>query len=117
MKHENHLPKSWIRKAWSTHSVLTSNETNADDCVKQMPWDCLSTYTSAFIYIGFVVGMFVFGLVRAWSLYAVGVRSSKALHNRMYHSVVRAPIRFHDTNPKGNYGLNFLLSINFFSGY
>ena len=56
---------------------------------------------SAYIYIGFLVLMFLFGLVRAWSLYAVGVRSGKTLHNRMYNAVVRAPIRFHDTNPKG----------------
>lgn len=72
-------------------------------CNKTMPWDCLTTSTSAYIYMGFLVLMFLVGLIRAWSLYAVGVRSSKTLHDNLYQAVVRAPIRFHDTNPKGEW--------------
>ena len=88
--------------AYSQHSNATHFPNGTYECVKTMPWDCLTSNTSAYIYIGLVSGMFLCGLIRCWSLYAVGVRSSKTLHDRLYQAVVRAPIRFHDTNSKGS---------------
>ena len=83
----------------SKNNNVTHYSNESYPCIKTVPWDCLSTYTSAYIYIGFIMCMLLFGLVRTWSLYTVGVRSAKTLHDRLYDAVVRAPIRFHDTNP------------------
>ena len=77
------------------------NGNNSFHCNKTVPWDCLPSSTSAYIYMAFLGLAFLFGLIRSWTLFTLGVRSSKSLHNNLYKAVVRAPIRFHDTNTKG----------------
>lgn len=62
----------------------------------------MDTYTSIAIYLSITVITFIFGLIRTWSFYKVAKNSSMALHKDMYKSVIRAPVLFFNTNPKGN---------------
>ena len=86
-------------------------------CNKTVPWDCLQARTSAYIYISFLGLMFLFGLLRSWTLFTIGVRCSKSFHEKLYSAVVRAPIRFHDTNPKGTYSFALLMFSMFYYIY
>lgn len=61
------------------------------------------------IYIALIISMIVLGLIRCWLYFTIVVNSAKALHNKLYHSVVRAPIRFFDKTPKGK-----SISVSFF---
>lgn len=40
-------------------------------------------------------------LFRAGVLYALCINASRVLHNRMFNSVLRAPVLFFDSNPSG----------------
>lgn len=53
------------------------------------------------IYGGLIVALIVFNLLRAIVCYAICVTASRVLHNKMFASVLRAPVFFFDTNPIG----------------
>ncbi|KAK2715107.1 hypothetical protein QYM36_009933, partial [Artemia franciscana] len=57
--------------------------------------------TNVLIYTGLIVGLFIFSMTRTVAFFLVCMKSSVNLHNRMFRSVVRAPVRFFDTNPIG----------------
>ena len=67
------------------------------------PWDCLDNETSSYVYMVMLGLMLLVGMVRTWTLSRITMNSSVRLHDRMYAAVVRAPIRFCDTNPKGRH--------------
>ena len=80
--------------------MTTTDTTPTFNCT--LTDDLMATSTSIGVYLGIIGTTLVVGLTRTWSFYKVAMRSSNALHNNMYHSVIRAPIQFFDTNPKGN---------------
>jgi ATP-binding cassette subfamily C (CFTR/MRP) protein 4 len=53
------------------------------------------------IYFALVCGAVIFATVRSVFFFYVCVHSAQVLHNRMFASVLRAPVRFFDTNPIG----------------
>ncbi|XP_019616414.1 PREDICTED: multidrug resistance-associated protein 4-like [Branchiostoma belcheri] len=59
--------------------------------------------TLFYVYIltAFTAGTLVLGLVVTWQLFFLTIQSSKNLHNDMFNAIIRAPIRFFDTNPVG----------------
>ncbi|XP_066266498.1 ATP-binding cassette sub-family C member 4-like [Branchiostoma lanceolatum] len=59
--------------------------------------------THFYIYIltVFTAGTLMLGLVVTWQLFFLAIKSSKNLHNDMFHAIIRAPTRFFDTNPVG----------------
>nr|CAD7452465.1 unnamed protein product [Timema tahoe] len=63
--------------------------------------DLLSTQLFLYIYTGIVVFLIVIAFVRSFTFYTVCMRSSVSLHNDMFNSVIRTPIRFFDVNPSG----------------
>ena len=48
-----------------------------------------------------VSGALLINIFRSLLFYVVIVNASRVLHNRMFGSVLRAPMRFFDTNPSG----------------
>ncbi|XP_061082797.1 multidrug resistance-associated protein 4 [Conger conger] len=53
------------------------------------------------VYTGLTVAIIVFGFLRSLLFFNVLVRSGQALHDRMFQSILRTPIRFFDINPIG----------------
>ncbi|XP_029941779.1 ATP-binding cassette sub-family C member 4 [Salarias fasciatus] len=53
------------------------------------------------IYGGLTAATIVFGFMRNMVLFRVLVKCSEFLHNSMFNSILRAPVRFFDTNPIG----------------
>uniref|UniRef100_A0A8P0P8L4 ATP binding cassette subfamily C member 4 n=1 Tax=Canis lupus familiaris TaxID=9615 RepID=A0A8P0P8L4_CANLF len=53
------------------------------------------------IYSGLTVATVLFGIARSLLMFYVLVNSSQTLHNKMFESILRAPVLFFDTNPIG----------------
>ena len=55
--------------------------------------------TTWYIYSAMVGGVFVLSIIRASLFFAITLRSSERLHQKMVVSVLQAPITFFDTHP------------------
>ncbi|KAM5288773.1 ATP-binding cassette sub-family C member 4 isoform 1-T1 [Ctenodactylus gundi] len=53
------------------------------------------------IYAGLTVATVLFGVARSLLMFYVLVNSSQTLHNRMFESILKAPVLFFDRNPIG----------------
>lgn len=53
------------------------------------------------IYSGLTIVTVIFGIARSLLVFYVLVNSSQALHNRMFESILKAPVLFFDRNPIG----------------
>nr|KAF6372757.1 ATP binding cassette subfamily C member 4 [Pipistrellus kuhlii] len=53
------------------------------------------------IYSGLTVSTVIFGIARSLLVFYVLVNSSQTLHNKMFESILRAPVLFFDRNPIG----------------
>ena len=61
----------------------------------------LSTHQRIRIYSVIVVGAILIVTLRAALSYLICLSASRNLHNKMFKTVLRAPILFFDTNPIG----------------
>lgn len=52
-------------------------------------------------YGGLTAGLTFLNFLRGALLYFICVNASRVLHNRLFASVLRAPILFFDSNPSG----------------
>uniref|UniRef100_A0A4W3I4P1 ATP binding cassette subfamily C member 4 (PEL blood group) n=1 Tax=Callorhinchus milii TaxID=7868 RepID=A0A4W3I4P1_CALMI len=52
-------------------------------------------------FLGLTLAVILFGIVRSLMIFEVLVNSSQELHNRMFNSIIRAPVLFFDQNPIG----------------
>ncbi|XP_016079635.1 PREDICTED: multidrug resistance-associated protein 4 [Miniopterus natalensis] len=53
------------------------------------------------IYSGLTAATVVFGIARSLLVFHVLVKSSQSLHNKMFESILKAPVLFFDRNPVG----------------
>uniref|UniRef100_A0A8C8GYC2 Multidrug resistance-associated protein 4 n=1 Tax=Oncorhynchus tshawytscha TaxID=74940 RepID=A0A8C8GYC2_ONCTS len=53
------------------------------------------------IYAGLTLASVIFGFVRSLLMFNVLVKAAQSLHNRMFISLLRTPVRFFDINPIG----------------
>ena len=60
-----------------------------------------SVLSLAEIYSGLVGAASILSVTRSVLFFYVCVNAARILHNRMFGSVLRAPIRFFDTSPIG----------------
>ncbi|XP_077986963.1 LOW QUALITY PROTEIN: ATP-binding cassette sub-family C member 4-like [Glandiceps talaboti] len=93
-----------------TYSDVTCVENNSPECSSGMTEDTgpygdfisgLERYMFTVILLGIVVITFIIAFYRGFYFFRVVIKSSKNLHNAMFKAVLRAPIRFFDTNPGG----------------
>ena len=90
-------PPSPLWADCSSLNLTLQEETNSS--VRQL---CdLSTDQRVGIYVGTVLGVVLINLTRTIAFVFVCVNASRILHNRMFASILRAPILFFDTNPIG----------------
>ena len=59
------------------------------------------TSFTAGIAFGIAGSSIAFVLLRCALFFYVGIHAAQVLHNRMFAAVLRAPVRFFDTNPIG----------------
>ncbi|GLG99905.1 Probable multidrug resistance-associated protein lethal(2)03659 [Gryllus bimaculatus] len=61
----------------------------------------LETKEFAYVFLGVVGTLFLLALTRSLGFYSVAMRCSERLHAGMFRSIIRARMRFFDTNPSG----------------
>ncbi|XP_069987945.1 ATP-binding cassette sub-family C member 4 isoform X1 [Penaeus vannamei] len=66
-----------------------------------VPEGYLDTITNVYVYAGLTAALFVLSLGRTVLFFVMCMTSSRNLHNRMFQSVIRVPIKFFDTHPVG----------------
>ncbi|NXQ39329.1 MRP4 protein, partial [Catharus fuscescens] len=89
--------QDWWLSYWANHQAnLTTNGYNGT--YKSEPLD-LNFYLG--IYAGLTVATILFGIIRSLLVFQVLVSSGQNLHNRMFQSILKAPVLFFDRNPIG----------------
>ena len=63
--------------------------------------DLQSEMTNVYIYSGLITSLFLSAFFRVICLYLVCLRCSIKLHERIFSNLLRAPMRFFETNPTG----------------
>lgn len=63
--------------------------------------DLLSTELIVQIYGCIIVGVILMTILRSLYFYSLCMRASINLHNTMFHTLLKAPMRFFDSNPIG----------------
>ncbi len=63
--------------------------------------DGFSVTQRILIFFGLTVFAIVTNFARMFVFYTICVNASRVLHNKMFASIMRAPIRLFDTNPTG----------------
>lgn len=59
-----------------------------------------TTFCSA-VFTGLTIAVIVFGFLRNILLFRVLVMCAQCLHNCMFNSILKTPVRFFDVNPIG----------------
>jgi ATP-binding cassette subfamily C (CFTR/MRP) protein 4 len=54
-----------------------------------------------YVYTGIIVGLFVASVVRTLIFFNICMQASVTLHKLMFSGVLRAPMKFFETNPVG----------------
>ncbi|XP_066267631.1 ATP-binding cassette sub-family C member 4-like [Branchiostoma lanceolatum] len=76
----------------------TSMPTNSSTAFPLAPPD---THFYIYVLTAFTAGALFLGVLGNRLLFLISVKSSTNLHNDMFNAIIRAPIRFFDTNPVG----------------
>lgn len=61
----------------------------------------LERNTAIYVYSIVIVGVFIFGYLRAAHFYSIAVRASLNLHDAMFNAIIRSPVDFFGKNPVG----------------
>ncbi|XP_042212324.1 ATP-binding cassette sub-family C member 4-like isoform X2 [Homarus americanus] len=80
---------------------LSGNDSSFSYSSAPVPDGYLDTVTNVYVYAGLTAGLFVLSLGRTILFFVMCMTSSRKLHNRMFQSVIRVPIKFFDTHPIG----------------
>ncbi|KAJ8252922.1 hypothetical protein GJAV_G00207050 [Gymnothorax javanicus] len=92
-----YIMQDWWLAHWSTMQEQL-NVTTTDGVNQTQALD-LNLYLG--VYAGLTVATIIFGFLRSLLFFNVLVLASQTLHNRMFQSILRTPIRFFDVNPIG----------------
>ncbi|XP_035250475.1 multidrug resistance-associated protein 4 [Anguilla anguilla] len=97
----SYILQDWWLAYWSSmqeklNVTATTAQSNGLNQTQQLD---LSLYLG--VYGGLTVATIIFGFLRSLLFFNVLVRSAQSLHNRMFQSILRTPIRFFDVNPIG----------------
>ena len=108
-------------------SFLTITETNVSNVTEEIEeiapfsgewWKEPDTYTGIYVFTILIVCVFIFSMVRTIHYFLMCMISSINLHNRMFQSIIRAPLLFFDQNPVGmnliSFSIKFTKYFNFY---
>ncbi|NWI37959.1 MRP4 protein, partial [Picathartes gymnocephalus] len=93
--------QDWWLSYWANHQEklnLTTNGNNGTNESEHLDLNfCLG------IYAGLTVATILFGIIRSLLVFQVLVNSGQNLHNKMFQSILKAPVLFFDRNPIGKF--------------
>lgn len=72
---------------------------------------CMHALSIFFLISGLTVATILFGIIRSLLVFQVLVNSGQTLHNKMFKSILKAPVLFFDRNPIGKFNCRKTLNI------
>lgn len=88
---------NWTIESNVTYTInVTHGSGSADIVIPEV-----NTDFNIIVFSAIIVGVFLFGILRALMFFKVAVDASQALHNSMFASILRSNIGFFDNNPVG----------------
>ncbi|KAI4466024.1 atp-binding cassette sub-family c [Holotrichia oblita] len=82
-------------------SHTTSNNFSKTNALKYDQDELIDTYFAIYVYAGLIAAMIIFAILRSYLFFRSTSKASKNLHERMFNCLLKAPMRFFDTNPSG----------------
>ncbi|XP_067842586.1 multidrug resistance-associated protein 4 isoform X2 [Heptranchias perlo] len=94
----SYVLQDWWLSYWATsqEQLNTTRVTGQNNSTQQLD---INFYLGT--YAGLTGAVILFGIARSLMFFKVLVNASQKLHNRMFTSIVRAPVLFFDRNPIG----------------
>uniref|UniRef100_A0A8C2LHR1 ATP-binding cassette, sub-family C member 4 n=2 Tax=Cricetulus griseus TaxID=10029 RepID=A0A8C2LHR1_CRIGR len=89
--------QDWWLSHWANKQGALNNTNNANGNVTET----LDLHWYLGIYSGLTAITVLFGIARSLLVFYVLVKASQTLHNRMFESILKAPVLFFDRNPIG----------------
>ncbi|XP_027249742.1 multidrug resistance-associated protein 4 isoform X3 [Cricetulus griseus] len=89
--------QDWWLSYWANKQGALNNTNNANGNVTET----LDLHWYLGIYSGLTAITVLFGIARSLLVFYVLVKASQTLHNRMFESILKAPVLFFDRNPIG----------------
>ncbi|XP_078077780.1 ATP-binding cassette sub-family C member 4 isoform X2 [Mustelus asterias] len=94
----SYILQDWWLSYWAiSQENLNTTQINGSNNTKQQ----LDLNFYLWIYAGLTIAVIIFGITRSLIIFKVLVKASQELHNRMFTSIIRAPVLFFDRNPIG----------------
>ncbi|KAL2310771.1 hypothetical protein Nmel_002439, partial [Mimus melanotis] len=93
--------QDWWLSYWANHQEKLNLTTNGNNGTYKNEHLDLNFYLG--IYAGLTVATILFGIIRSLLVFQVLVNSGQNLHNRMFQSILKAPVLFFDRNPIGKF--------------
>ncbi|XP_053792269.1 ATP-binding cassette sub-family C member 4 isoform X3 [Vidua macroura] len=94
-----YVVQDWWLSYWANHQKKLNLTTNGNNGTNKP--DCLDLNFYLGIYAGLTVATILFGIIRSLLVFQVLVNSGQNLHNKMFQSILKAPVLFFDRNPVG----------------
>ncbi|NWR88374.1 MRP4 protein, partial [Furnarius figulus] len=91
--------QDWWLSYWANHQKKLNLTTNGNNGTNETEHLDLNFYLG--IYAGLTVATILFGIIRSLLVFQVLVNSGQNLHNKMFQSILKAPVLFFDRNPIG----------------
>ncbi|RLW07898.1 hypothetical protein DV515_00003888 [Chloebia gouldiae] len=91
--------QDWWLSYWANHQEKLNLTTNGNNETNKPDYLDLNFYLG--IYAGLTVATILFGIIRSLLVFQVLVNSGQNLHNKMFQSILKAPVLFFDRNPIG----------------
>ncbi|XP_046310887.1 ATP-binding cassette sub-family C member 4 isoform X3 [Marmota monax] len=93
----SYVLQDWWLSYWANEQSMLNVTVNGEGNVTEKL--DLNWYLG--IYAGLTVSTVLFGIARSLLVFYVLVNSSQTLHNKMFESILKAPVLFFDRNPIG----------------
>ncbi|XP_074994477.1 ATP-binding cassette sub-family C member 4 isoform X1 [Calonectris borealis] len=91
--------QDWWLSYWANHQEKLNVTRNGNNGANETEHLDLNFYLG--IYAGLTVATILFGIIRSLLMFQVLVNSGQTLHNKMFQSILKAPVLFFDRNPIG----------------
>nr|XP_025975233.1 multidrug resistance-associated protein 4 isoform X3 [Dromaius novaehollandiae] len=91
--------QDWWLSYWANNQEKLNVTTNGNNGTNETEHLDLNFYLE--IYAGLTVATILFGIIRSLLVFQVLVNSGQTLHNKMFQSILKAPVLFFDRNPIG----------------
>ncbi|GJQ86167.1 hypothetical protein Trydic_g13444 [Trypoxylus dichotomus] len=80
---------------------MNANVTDVNLTLRATEDEYIDTNIAIYIYSGLIVGLILFTVIRSYLFFKCASTASTNLHGKMFTSLLKAPMRFFDTNPSG----------------